>query len=133
MLMFCYNVFVMQNSPNRAPRPGRTDVHPLVKAAAGAALAAGGLFLLAGHGGGSDKPAKSADEAAFCVPTGEQKVHINSGDGVATLIHKIKGSGEGAGDPCWSESESAVKQVTGDIPQAGQDIVLPTEMVQGQK
>ena len=82
-------------------------------------------------GGDSDRSApKTADETTFCVPSVERRVvHIDPGVGVDGLIHEIEGSGDGEGDPCWSESQKIVEDaIGGTITPVGQDVVLPQKI-----
>lgn len=70
------------------------------------------------------------DEATICeIGTATQHITFQPGDGRNTAIVAIKGSGDGIGDPCWSEAYHAVdKALEGREPQYDQTIEIPAEV-----
>ena len=85
-----------------------------------------------GNAPGAKADTRTQDERLACLPEGEQEFTFTTGQGIYNAVVKIKGSGRGKGDPCWSEAVKAVEhQVGGHVPQEGQEITIPEEMIPG--
>ncbi len=106
------------------------------------ALGVGGLGLfLAATAGASQNTTPKAEVPICIVPVdaGTHNFTLESGMGVNDLIHSIRGSGAGEGDPCWNAAE-AIAQDALDTQEAiaghnqaravGATVILPDVIVQ---
>ncbi len=95
-------------------------------------LGIGSALLLTACGvqEGTVQSASTPDQKTHCEVSKETRSFTpGAGQGMNDMVLAVAGSGQGEGDPCWSETEAAVEVIVGSDPvQENQTYQIPVSV-----